>query len=73
MSEGKHDISIVWVKILFVCFTLHSLLFTQTILAQDEPEYKMEVGAGIGMMNYLGDYNGNLLKKMQPMGGLVAK
>ena len=33
----------------------------------------MEVGAGAGMMNYLGDYNGSLLKEFQPMGGLVAK
>ena len=41
--------------------------------AQEDPEYKMEIGASAGMVNYLGDYNGNLLKNMQPMGSLLAK
>ena len=62
-----------WVKMLLVFFTLFSSSFTHQVLAQDEPEYRMEAGAGIGLINYLGDYNGNLLKEMQPMGGLVAK
>ena len=62
-----------WVKMLLVFFTLFSSSFTHQVLAQDEPEYIMETGAGIGLINYLGDYNGNLLKEMQPMGGLVAK
>ena len=43
------------------------------IRAQEDPEYKMEIGAGVGLVNYLGDFNGNLLKNMQPMGSLVAK
>ena len=30
--------------------------------AQDEPEYRMEVGAAAGLLNYTGDFNGNLLK-----------
>jgi len=41
--------------------------------AQDEPEYKMEIGAGIGMVSYVGDYNGQPLKGMQPWLALVAK
>jgi hypothetical protein len=41
--------------------------------AQEEPEYRMEIGGGVGLVNYLGDYNGNLLKNLQPMGSLVAK
>lgn len=73
MGEGRNQISAVWMKVLLVCFMLHSSLFIHEMMAQDEPEYKMEVGAGIGLMNYLGDYNGSLLKQMQPMGGLVAK
>lgn len=28
--------------------------------AQDDPEYKLEVGAGVGMVNYLGDFNASL-------------
>ena len=41
--------------------------------AQDEPEYKMEIGAGVGLVSYVGDYNSNPLKGMQPWLELVAK
>ncbi len=41
--------------------------------AQDEPEYKMEIGAGVGLVSYVGDYNSNPLKGMQPWLALVAK
>ena len=41
--------------------------------AQDSPEYLLELGAGVGVMTYVGDLNGNLLRQMQPMGGVVAK
>ena len=54
-------------------FLLHCLLLVNTAAAQDAPEYRMEVGAGVGSVTYLGDYNGNLLSNMQPMGSLVAK
>ena len=50
------------------------LLFSAVIAkAQDEPEYKMEAGAGAGLVAYTGDFNGNLLKGMQPWGTLIAK
>lgn len=29
--------------------------------AQDDPEYRMEIGGGVGMMTYEGDFNGNIL------------
>ena len=41
--------------------------------AQEEPEYRMELGAGFGLVTYLGDYNSNLVKGMQPWGTLLAK
>jgi hypothetical protein len=41
--------------------------------AQEDPEYKMEIGGSVGLVNYLGDYNGNLTKDLQPMGSVVAK
>ena len=41
--------------------------------AQDDPEFKMEAGAGAGLVAYTGDFNGNLLKGMQPWGTLIAK
>lgn len=40
-------------------------------LAQDDVEYRMEVGAGAGLVSYLGDFNGSVMKNMQPMGSLV--
>ena len=42
-------------------------------VAQDEPEYRLELGAGAGTIAYTGDFNGNLLKGMQPWGTLVAR
>lgn len=41
--------------------------------AQEEPEYRMELGAGIGLVNYVGDYNSNLVKGMQPWATILAK
>ena len=43
-----------------------------TTLAQDEPEYRMEIGGGAALAAYEGDFNGSVLKGMQPMGTLVA-
>ena len=37
------------------------------VAAQDDPQYRMEIGAGLGMVSYEGDFNGNVLKDMQPM------
>jgi len=43
------------------------LLFSLGIAAQDEDEYKMDIGAGAGMVSYEGDFNGSVLKDMQPV------
>lgn len=43
------------------------------VRAQDDPEYRMEVGGGLGLVSYEGDFNSNLTKGMQPMASLVAK
>ena len=59
------------VRVLLVLITSHFSLIT--VSAQDEPEYKLEIGAGAGTVTYLGDFNGNLLKGMQPWGAVVAK
>ena len=42
-------------------------------MAQEDPEYRAEIGWGIGLVSYQGDLNGNILKNMQPMFSLVAK
>ena len=41
--------------------------------AQTEPEYRLEVGGGIGAVSYLGDFNQSLFQNMQPMFSAVAK
>ena len=39
-----------------------------TSLAQDEPIYRREIGVGIGMTTYLGDFNGSLTKAVSQTG-----
>lgn len=34
--------------------------------AQEADYYRMEIGGGLGLWNYLGDFNGNILKGFQP-------
>ncbi len=41
--------------------------------AQEADYYRMEIGGGIGLQNYLGDYNSNLLRGLQPSGSIMAK
>ena len=43
------------------------LLPAARMSAQDDPQYRMELGAGVGTVSYEGDFNGNVLKNMQPM------
>ena len=50
------------------------ILFSSVpVLAQTDPEYKREIGAGVGMMGYLGDFNSSLFKDLQPMGTVLAR
>ena len=41
--------------------------------AQEEPEYRMELGAGLGLITYVGDFNSSLTKGMQSYGTILAK
>lgn len=41
------------------------------VTAQDDVEYRMEIGAGAGGTAYLGDFNDGLFKGMQPAGAIV--
>jgi hypothetical protein len=59
------------VKVLFVLITYHFSLITTT--AQEDPEYRLEVGAGVGTITYLGDFNGNLTKGMRPWVNAMVK
>jgi hypothetical protein len=41
--------------------------------AQDDPEYRLELGVGAGVVGYLGDFNGNLTKDLQPVYSAVGR
>ena len=56
-----------------ILFTIHCSLFVSHAVAQTEPEYRLEVGAGIGMASYEGDFNGNIFKRPQAAFSLLAK
>ena len=49
------------------------LLAAACVQAQTEPEYRLEVGGGLGAVTYLGDFNSGIFNEMQPMGSLLAK
>ena len=49
------------------------LLTAASANAQDDPEYRMEIGAGVGLMAYQGDYSGSLTRNMQPMASAIAR
>lgn len=55
------------------CLLAIMLAMTVSVNAQTEPEYRLEVGGGVGALTYLGDFNQGLFQDMQPMGSLVAK
>lgn len=50
---------------------LMSLVATVKVVAQDDVEYRMEIGAGVGATAYQGDFNDGLFKGMQPSGAVV--
>ncbi|MBP3229190.1 MAG: outer membrane beta-barrel protein [Prevotella sp.] len=52
--------------------TIGLLMAAVTALhAQDENEYRMEIGAGAAVVSYEGDLNGSIVKNMQPMGTVL--
>ena len=72
MSDNRLFNKKKWmVRVLLALVTCHLSLITS--LAQDDPEYRMEIGGGLGLMAYQGDLGGGLLSHMQPMGAAVAK
>ena len=57
----------------------HFLLVAALVLmgtaasAQDDTQYRLEIGAGVGTVAYEGDFNGSILKNMQPMAAIVGR
>ena len=53
--------------------TLILLITAVAAFAQWEDEYRMEIGGGVGMMSYEGDYNGSITSNMEPMGSVLLR
>ena len=51
--------------------TLLMLCATLTASAQQDDEYLMEIGGGVGIVSYQGDFNGKITSGMQPAGAIV--
>lgn len=49
------------------------LVSSLSIWAQEDEEYRMEIGAGIGVTGYLGDFNPSLSKNLQPSASIVLR
>lgn len=61
-------------RLLALCSVLiTSLLAPCNADAQDDDIYRMEIGGGVGMVTYLGDFGGSLFSGMQPMGTVMAR
>ncbi len=58
-----------------VCLSLiiYHLSYSVSAAAQTEPEYRLEIGAGLGTLTYLGDFNGNIAKNPKMMFSVLAK
>lgn len=56
-----------------IFFSILLSIVTIGLSAQEDPEYRAEVGGGIGVVAYEGDFNGNLFKNMQPMMTLIGR
>jgi hypothetical protein len=67
-STHRHVVTVrMWIAMLLL------LLMVQGAKAQEDDMYKMEIGAGVGLVTYEGDYNGNILKNMQPAASIVLR
>ena len=58
-------------RIIVTLLVLTTLL--QPSQAQTDEEYRMEIGAGVGMAAYVGDFNGSIISNMQPAASVVLR
>lgn len=49
------------------------VFIAQSVSAQEDDMYKMEIGAGVGLVSYEGDFNGSVTKNMQPAASVVMR
>lgn len=50
-----------------------ALLATMAAGAQEDPEYRAEIGGGLGLVTYQGDFSGSLTKNAQPLFAAMGK
>ncbi len=55
------------VSILFAALVMSVM----AAMAQDDVEYRMEIGAGLGLTAYQGDFSSSITKNMQPTGAVI--
>ena len=67
MEVGRRVYAIGW---LLAFFILHSSFFTKA-LAQDDVEYRVELGVGANLTSYQGDFSNGLFTNMQPGGSVL--
>lgn len=61
-------------KTLYIVFTALLLSIASVPAnAQTDYEYRMEIGGGVGLMAYEGDFNGSILHNMQPSASLMLR
>lgn len=60
-------------RALLALLIIQCSLYGSRCLAQEEPEYRAEIGGGAGLVTYQGDFSGSLTANAQPMGAFVAK
>lgn len=68
IKNSLRKVAVRW----FLPFCLCAFL-PLSVSAQDDPEYRMEIGGGVGVVGYLGDYNTSMVKDLQPMGTVLAR
>ena len=60
-------------RIIVLIMILNTQLAILSMRAQEDVEYRMEIGAGAGMVSYEGDFNGSIVKDMRPMGTILTR
>ena len=54
---------------LLIALALH----TADLRAQTDDQYKMDIGAGVALVSYEGDYNGGIFSNMQPGASVILR
>ena len=49
------------------------MCITACATAQDDVEYRWEIGAGVGATTYYGDFNSSVVKNLQPAGEVILR